>query len=117
MQLQTFLHKNYECEIFSENGIRPKNLSYDYPALETLRCLLLREKDPMRFAKLLRHESHVSQRQNDPKQKECREYVINFIQNDCHLQDDFDVEIIEQVMGIISINSFCMINDYHRYGW
>lgn len=76
----------------------------EYFSVETLRCLLLGKTNSMKWARILEFEGHSVERARDKKAKGVLEFVSNFILEKCSQQ--FDKEILNHVVGVLSINTF-----------
>ncbi|XP_035711296.1 SET domain-containing protein SmydA-8-like [Folsomia candida] len=106
---QLEIHSNYECLIFSQKKpIIMKDLNIYQPVYQcilTLRCLLLKTKDPGRWKQLNMMEHH-----NDLRRQLTTLWTRNEINTVNFLKDvyklDFDATTIHTVLGYADINAF-----------
>ncbi|CAL8127363.1 unnamed protein product [Orchesella dallaii] len=109
------LHASNECEIFSKNNVRPPNVLREYFSVETLRVLLLRDTNFDAWKRVLEFVPHSQDRENDLLAKACTEFINDFIQNRCNLADQFSLQEIDHVVGVLSINTFWAFKELNRY--
>ena len=104
-------HVDWECPIFASANHSPNHLTtLDYSAIEVLRCLLLRSKNPEKWVRILQFESHAESRRLNPTANQDTEFFLNFIKEKCRLTE-YDSEIIERVSGICAVNAFWGFKD------
>jgi len=109
------LHSTYECEILSRNQVTMIDPRLDYAAIKILRCILMRDKEPVKWELLIQHDAQLENRAADPRTSPIREHVTDFILNKCQLGNSFDAGTIETVLGIMATNEFTLqLHDYHR---
>lgn len=107
-------HLDWECPIFaSANYVQLSIGILDYSAIEVLRCLLLRSKNPEKWARILQFESHAEDRRLIPSANEVTEFILNFIREKCQLIQ-YDSSIVERVSGICAVNAFWGFKDLDR---
>jgi hypothetical protein len=101
-------HSNFECDILWKNQVQYKAGEFggmEYLGIETLRCLLLREKFPMQWNSILKLESHIVPRNGQMMALKEIEYIVNFVRIRCKLVQ-FHEQLIIQILGIIAVNAF-----------
>jgi hypothetical protein len=100
-------HADFECKIFATNKIQPyfrKPVQYDL--INTLRSLLLMWLDPEKWEELAQLESHSEARSKHPDAVRAVKEHMDFIHLVCNLRAQFDLVVIDHVVGIWGINSF-----------
>jgi len=107
-------HANNECKVLSDNNVRPKGNVSEYFFLEVLRCLLGRQNFPKKWARVLQLEPHTEARKDDFMAVATMILITDFIRNKCNLTE-FDDEIIDRVVGVLSINTFWTFKDLKTY--
>ena len=115
---QEEIHAEYECKILStKKPIKIQDYNRHHPVYEcilTLRCLLLREKDPERWVKLNTMEHHNNLRQTlDELWQRNEVNTVQFLREVYNI--DFDAEIIHTVLGFADINAFEIKRDDVAY--
>ncbi|ODN02948.1 Histone-lysine N-methyltransferase Smyd1 [Orchesella cincta] len=108
------LHAENECQIFLQNQVKPPVVLKEYFSVETIRLLLLKERNVDAWERVLAFESHSHQRENDFLAKASTEYIQDFIHNKCNLTR-FSAEEIDHVVGVLSINTFWAFKELNRY--
>lgn len=111
--IQFYLHAENECPIFAKNGLRTKGVLNEYFGVEALRTLLLRSKNPYAWKRILEMEPHIEARTNDLRALLTTKYIADFIQKKCNLADEFSYDLIEHVVGVLSVNTFWAFKDLH----
>ncbi|XP_021915499.1 protein msta isoform X2 [Zootermopsis nevadensis] len=74
-----------------------------YQCVTTLRCLYLRDSDPVKWERLQSLESHCEERKKTRRYEDDRVTVAQFLRHFFHLQD-FEQEEILRVCGILQVN-------------
>jgi hypothetical protein len=105
---------NSECEIFFIKNLRPKGVINEYFSIETLRCLLLRTQSHTHWKRVLEMENHSNDRRDNRKAKETLLFITHFIRESCGLFE-FDLETIDHVVGVLSVNTFWAFKDLGKY--
>lgn len=82
--------------------------------METLRALLLRNSNEPAWKRILEFEPHSEPRANDSRAKETTDFIVDFIRNKCKLQNEFSPDIIDHVVGVLSINTFWAFKELKR---
>jgi len=101
------MHSENECEILTANKVKCTGSLDDYFSLEVLRCLLLKDKDPKIWERVMEHEHHEAARANGTdKTLKMENTTMDFILNLCNLKEVFDSDIVSKVIGILSVNTF-----------
>lgn len=103
------LLKHDECEITASRGTKFTLQNYfnphpTYQCLTVLRCLLLKERAPEKWEKLMRLESHCEQRRGSPQWCNDREGVARFIPRFFKCPGRWSEDEIMKVAGIVQIN-------------
>lgn len=86
----------------------------EYLSVETLRCLLLRKRNPTKWARIWGFEGHSQERIEKEKTKKILDFVVDFISEKCAFHEEFDVETLNHVVGVLSINTFCGLQTFGR---
>lgn len=73
-----------------------------YQCVTTLRCLYLRDSDPVKWERLQSLESHCEERKKTRRYEDDRVTVAQFLRHFFHLQD-FEEEEILRVCGILQV--------------
>ncbi|CAD7088383.1 unnamed protein product [Hermetia illucens] len=97
-----------ECELTVARGSKIKIHHFvaphpQYQCLSILRCMLLREKDPSKFQRLMQLESHDNQRKGSEQWISDREGIAKFIPRFFKM-DNWTEDEIMQLTGILQIN-------------
>lgn len=87
----------------------------EYFSVEALRALLLRERNAQAWQSVVEFEPHIDARLNDYRAKAATDFIISFIRDKCQLSDQFAPELIDHVVGILSINTFWAFKELNRY--
>ncbi|KAJ8982545.1 hypothetical protein NQ317_005547 [Molorchus minor] len=101
------LHSNEECFALRQKKVDGKALAENSQLTYPLRCLLLKEYNPIVWEEILKLESHLKDRRNTPIWRKHMVTVerilreINFI-----TEDDLKNELVQEVCGILDVNSF-----------
>lgn len=106
-------HHAAECVVFIEHKVKFQNFPSTTDACMQLDCItplrmLLRKKaDPERWTTQIESmEYHPQERQNSPTYRADAVNVVNYLRGPCKLRDHFSEETIQQVCGILEVNSF-----------
>ncbi len=102
-------HADFECSVFANNPVSPIVHSNEYKKIKILRSLLLRQKNPARWNKILDLDSHEDLRKGNLCAVSTTIALFKFIQQECHLKQ-FDGETINHVVGVNTVNSFNTCN-------
>ena len=116
------LHHDLECQIFSQSDTIPSpaivvDSSQPHPfyqCVTPLRCLLLRDKSPDKWACILAmadHEKEKDKKEN-PHWLEVQHNIVGYLRTTCHL--DFSISEINHVIGVLEVNAFEISTDE---GW
>jgi len=100
-------HSNYECQFLAANKVKfqqGKTMA-EYLGIETLRCLLLRDRNIPKWEQIIRLEAHLGPRSEQSWALIEMLHVANFIRERCKLIE-FDDATIIRVLGVICINTF-----------
>ncbi|CAL8113483.1 unnamed protein product [Orchesella dallaii] len=107
------IHADNECVIFQRGlpvGSKISNFNAMCPAYEcitALRCLLLKERNPCKWEKLLTMEHHNELRKSVPGLWNRNHVnVVKLLLEWYKMKDDFDEETIHSVLGYIDVNCF-----------
>lgn len=104
-ECQLLAAKNYQPQIcFDECNPRKKHSAYC--TIVPLRAILLKQKDPARWAKVVSMESHIETRKNTQLYAAIRSNVVPFIRGVLGLQKEASEEELMQIAGIFDTNSF-----------
>lgn len=101
-------HEN-ECKLTAARGAKLELTHYfsphpTYQCLTVLRCLLLKEHDPIKWEKLKKLESHCDDRRGSLQWRSDREGVAKFIPRFFKCPDKWTEDEILKIAGIIQIN-------------
>lgn len=75
-----------------------------YECITTLRICYQKEENPNKWKKLLALESHCEARKNSPKLIADRKSIAEFLQRFYNLKEDFSVDEILKICGLIEVN-------------
>lgn len=101
--------KHLECDITAARGTRFAIQHYFMPhpmyqCITVLRCLLMKERDPVKYAKLMQLESHCEQRCGSSQWCSDREGIAKFIPKFFNCSDRWSEEEILKMAGIVQVN-------------
>ncbi|XP_058819012.1 SET domain-containing protein SmydA-8-like [Topomyia yanbarensis] len=103
-----------ECQLFSSRAYRsqikfnerePERKESAYCVIVPLRAILLRRKNPSKYATMLTFESHLETRRTTPLYAVMKSNLVPFIRNVLGLRDIQEEEIL-QLCGILDTNSY-----------
>lgn len=100
-----------ECKAVKESGVSVKvtvfgEINSMYECITPLRILSLRDSNPMVWNKLLSLESNLDKRGGTEVAAITQQTVVDIIHDRLRLEDEFDAELIQKVLGIIDTNAF-----------
>ena len=70
----------------------------------TVRCLLLKERDPVKWNTLKLMMDHNKEREAQDHWQHCQHNIVNYLRN--HWKMDCTPEEINHVIGLIEVNAF-----------
>ncbi|XP_011560447.3 SET domain-containing protein SmydA-8 [Plutella xylostella] len=101
-----------ECQLFAAARVRFQPVddwtasSPQLDCITPLRLLLAREQDPTRWQQeLVAMETHSAARQLRPAWRADQVNIADFLVDHCKLGDRFSKELVQQVCGILEVNS------------
>ncbi|XP_038105706.1 SET domain-containing protein SmydA-8 [Culex quinquefasciatus] len=112
---ETSCYHRDECQLFASKSYRPQ-IRFDelvpskkhsgYCAIVPLRAILLKRKEPARFAKLATLESHVETRQSTPLYAAVQSNLVPFVRDVLNLRNEVSVGQLMEIAGIFDTNSY-----------
>ncbi|XP_043804022.1 SET domain-containing protein SmydA-8-like isoform X1 [Apis laboriosa] len=106
---RAYYHSTYECEIIKNNmELSIENTDTLAAVLFVLRLWLLKQKDPELWKQVLSLESHLNKRRNTIVWEDREINIVNVLKslNFVPENDPSVSEIIQQLCGILDVNSF-----------
>ncbi|KAK3849746.1 hypothetical protein Pcinc_042339, partial [Petrolisthes cinctipes] len=100
-----------ECKAIRESGIPVKVSVFGeensmYECITPLRILSLRNESPSLWNKIMTLESNSEMRDGTEVAAITEQTVVDIIHNRLELEEEYDTEIIEKVLGILDTNAF-----------
>ncbi|CAH1406319.1 unnamed protein product [Nezara viridula] len=106
-------HKNYECEVFSQKGVKlneEADISAQLECITPLRTLIVSEKQNEQWEKEVSNmEAHTEERRKKIEWAAEQVNVVNFLVEACKLKDRFNEDKIQKICGILEVNCFEVI--------
>ncbi|XP_045131510.1 uncharacterized protein LOC123516301 [Portunus trituberculatus] len=100
-----------ECRAIQDSGIPVKvsmfgEVNSMYECITPLRILSLRDKVPSLWNKFMTLESNCDMREGTEVAAITQQTVVDIIHNRLDLEEDYNTEVIEKVLGILDTNAF-----------
>lgn len=100
-----------ECSVVRESGIPVRVSMFGeenslYECITPMRILSLRDKNPSLWNKILSLESNSDMREGTEVAAITQRTVVDIIHNRFQLEDEYDTDTIEKVLGILDTNAF-----------
>lgn len=100
-----------ECRAVQGSGIPVKvsmfgEVNSMYECITPVRVLSLRDKNPTLWNKIMMLESNCDMREGTEVAAITERTVVDIIHNRLQLEDEYETEIIEKVLGILDTNAF-----------
>ena len=100
-----------ECRAIQESGVAVKvsrfgEVNSMYECITPVRILSLKDKNPSLWNKIMTLESNSDMREGTEVAAITQQTVVDIIHNRLQLEDEYDTELIDKVLGILDTNAF-----------
>lgn len=100
-----------ECSAVRDSGVPVKVSMFGeanslYECITPMRILSLRDKNPSLWNKIMTLESNCDMREGTEVAAITQRTVVDIIHNRLQLEDEYETEVIEKVLGILDTNAF-----------